>query len=429
MEVLGLMKWAVSIVFMICVCYQTVFLVSKLYIKVTGRKKSFSASKLCRYAVVISARNERSVIGQLIESIKTQDYPAELVDIYVVADNCTDDTAHVARKSGATVYERFNTELIGKGYALTYLFNIIKTEHSDVKYDGYFVFDADNLLDEKYISEMNKVFTQGYDAVTSYRNTKNYGDNWISACYGMWFLKEAEFQNHPRLTFESNSFLSGTGFLFSNEILEENGGWKYHLLTEDLEFTADLIIRGKRIGYCHDAVFYDEQPTGFRQSITQRTRWIKGSTQVFFNYGKKLLSSIFKEGNFSSYDMIMNSIPLFAITVISMIIEVAGAVLTLVSPDYEFSHVVASILKTIASSYVVIYAAGLLTVITEWKRIKCSASKKILYCFMFPVFTYSFIFAGIKSVFGTVRWEPIKHTATMSINDVNSAVITKTRNK
>ena len=99
-------------------------------------------------------------------------------------------------------------------------------------YDGYFVFDADNLLDPQYISQMNKVFSSGARAVTSYRNSKNFGDNWITAGYGLWFLRESEYLNRPRDVLGTSCAVSGTGFLFSQQLLEELGGWNYFLLTE-----------------------------------------------------------------------------------------------------------------------------------------------------------------------------------------------------
>ena len=155
------------------------------------------------------------VIGQLVKSIKNQNYPMELVDIFVVADNCTDQTASVARKAGAIVRERFNKAQVGKGYALDYMIKIIERDFFLTKnYDGIFVFDADNLLDENYIAEMNKTFNQGYRVVTSYRNSKNYDQNWISAGYALWFLHEAEYLNLPRMVLKSSCAISGTGFLY-----------------------------------------------------------------------------------------------------------------------------------------------------------------------------------------------------------------------
>lgn len=115
-----------------------------------------------RFAVLVAARNEEAVIGQLIESIQMQDYPSELVDVYVVADNCDDSTASVAREKGAFVYERFNKVHVGKGYALNYLLSAMKEDGKREVYDGYFIFDADNLLEKNYIKEMNRTFCDGY---------------------------------------------------------------------------------------------------------------------------------------------------------------------------------------------------------------------------------------------------------------------------
>ena len=99
----------------------------------------------------------------------------------------------VTRAHGAIVYERFNDKLVGKGYALEYLLDRIGEEYGDV-FDAYMVFDADNLLSEDYISRMNETFSDGYRIITSYRNSKNYGDNWISAGYALWCSKRRQHQ-------------------------------------------------------------------------------------------------------------------------------------------------------------------------------------------------------------------------------------------
>ena len=193
----------------------------------------------------------------------------------MVADNCSDNTASLAREHGAIVYERFNTQQIGKGYAMDYLTQRIARDYGKNRFDGYFVFDADNLLKEDYIEEMNKTFSDGYQIVTSYRNSKNYGDNWISAGYAQWFLRESKYLNNARMLLGTSCAVSGTGFLFSREIFKKNRGWKFYLLTEDIEFTVNSVINGEKIGYCKTAVIYDEQPTTFKQSWNQRLRWAR----------------------------------------------------------------------------------------------------------------------------------------------------------
>ncbi len=220
----------IALVFFICYTYQLFY----LFVPFLKKDRPHKTAQPHRYAILIAARNEASVITQLLDSIRAQDYPADKITAFVVADNCTDNTAALARACGAVVYQRHNSEFVGKGYALDFLLTQIQRDWGDV-FDGYFVFDADNLLREDYIKEMNQTFCDGYEIVTSYRNSKNYADNWISSGYALWFLREAQYLNHARMLLGTSCAVSGTGFLFSRRILHKCGGWKFFLLTEDIE--------------------------------------------------------------------------------------------------------------------------------------------------------------------------------------------------
>ena len=263
MDYLLTANFIISTVFVLCYAYQFFYLLVG-----TVKKASCRPARVVphRYAVMISARNEEAVIGKLIESIRRQKYPAELVSVFVVADNCTDRTAAVAKEAGATVFVRQNKTRVGKGYALEFLFDQVMEQYGRAYFDGYFIFDADNLLDENYISEMNKTFSAGFRVITSYRNSKNYGANWISSGYALWFLREARHLNNARMLLGTSCAVSGTGFLIHRDIINRTNGWKYFLLTEDIQFTVESILNGERIGYCHNAILYDEQPETFSQS-------------------------------------------------------------------------------------------------------------------------------------------------------------------
>ena len=279
-----MLQWVELFNLFIAVFFFTVYFYQLFYLAVgfvrRKRKDRRPPARQHRFAAIVAARNEAGVIGELIQSLRAQRYPEELLDIYVVADNCTDDTARVARQAGAAVYERHDQTRKGKGYALDYLFHRLAEEGRE-DYEGYFVFDADNLVDPAFTAEMNRVFDTGkYGAITCYRNSKNFGSNWISAGYSIWFLREARFLNFPRMLLGSNCHVSGTGFLISADVIRQNGGWPYHLLTEDIEFSVSCALKGVRIGYCDGAMVYDEQPTTFQQSWDQRLRWSKGFYQV-----------------------------------------------------------------------------------------------------------------------------------------------------
>ncbi|WP_371298227.1 glycosyltransferase family 2 protein [Paraeggerthella sp.] len=310
-------NFCVFITFTICYTYQLYY----VFVVLTRKPKELTAKKNHKFAAVISARNESAVIGDLIHSIKVQNYPSELIDVFVIADNCTDNTAQVAREAGAIVFPRTNDKEVGKGYALDYGFQVIREQYADRGYEAYFVFDADNVLDVNYFREMNKTFDNGAKASTSYRNSKNYDSNWISAGYAVWFLREAKFLNQARLTLNTSCAVSGTGFFIAADVIERHGGWKWHLLTEDIEFSANSILEGQRISYCPTAILYDEQPTTFRDSWNQRFRWAKGFYQVFWHYGARLAKGIVanpKGSRFACYDMLMTIAPGMLLTIVSV---------------------------------------------------------------------------------------------------------------
>lgn len=405
--------------FTVFYAYQLFYVVAALW---HDRKRTPmpEAKKQHKFAAIISARNERAVISELVRSIKMQNYPAELLDVFVVADNCTDDTAEVAEHAGAIVFKRFNRTEVGKGYALDYAFQRIAKEYASAGYEGYFIFDADNLLDRNYVAEMNKVFDSGYRVITSYRNSKNFDSNWISAGSALWFLRESKFLNNSRMILGTNCAVSGTGFLVACDVLRARGGWKYHLLTEDIQFSIDCACEGERVGYCPTAVLYDEQPVTFEQSWNQRLRWSKGFYQVFARYGRKLFRGVVKRRSFSCYDMLMTVAPAMLLTLASVAVNAFLLVSALLSTPVAVGVVrvtLSSILSSFGGFYLTLLFFGAVTVITEWKRINTTAARKVLYTFTFPLFIFTYIPIAIVALFRKIEWKPIAHTISKSIEE------------
>lgn len=434
-EIIRIVNFVLGVLFTVCYSYQFFYLAVPFFKK----DKPHAPVRLHRYAVLICARNERAVIGPLLESLRRQDYPTELVTVFVAADNCTDDTAAVARAGGAVVYERFDSIQVGKGYAMDWLLDNIRRDFGEV-FDGFFVFDADNLLEPGYLSAMNRSFCDGYDILTSYRNSKNFGDNWISAGYALWFLREAQFLNHARALLGTSCAVSGTGFLFSREVLARRGGWHFHLLTEDIEFTVANVVAGERIGYCPDAVLYDEQPVTFRQSWRQRLRWAKGYIQVFQKYGAALLrgallgvrraslhcagedkksapNALQRRG--ACFDMAMAIMPAIVLTVIGLAANLGVAVLGLLAGQ-NLWVAIQSVLEMLCNTYLLLLALGGITTVTQWRNIHTSPLRKVLYTFTFPLFMMTYIPISFAALFQKVEWKPIEHKVALTLREVQS---------
>jgi len=393
----------ISVLFLLCYAYQLLY-IPAAWLRPVRRGGSDEPH---RYAVLIAARNEEAVIADLLHSIRQQSYDSSLVTVFVLADNCTDHTAQLARRCGAVVYERFDDRHIGKGYALDTLLCRIREDFPE-GYDGYFVFDADNLLDRDYIREMNRSFNEGYSVLTSYRNSKNFGSNWISSGYALWFLRESRYLNGARMALGASCAVSGTGFLFSRSVLEEMGGWPFHLLTEDIEFSVYQITHGRRIGYCPTAVLYDEQPVSFRQSCRQRLRWAKGYLQVFRHYGLRLTKGMLK-GSWSCYDMSMAIMPAFVLSFCSVVFNAALSVSGLLS-GLGVWFALKSLLECLGRMYLMLMGIGLITTVTEWKQIHASTGRRLLTVFTFPLFMFTYIPVSLAALFLRVEWKPIHHT-------------------
>ncbi len=386
------------------------------------------AKKQHRYAVLVAARNEATVIGNLLDSFKAQDYPAELFTVFVVADNCTDDTAAVARAHGAVCYERHDPVHCTKGYAFQYLLKQLHNDRDMSVYEGYFVFDADNLLKSDYLTRMNEAFDAGEKIITSYRNTKNLDDNWISASYALHWIRTIRTENRARSFFHLATRIQGTGYLVAAELLAD--GWNCTSLTEDRELCVAAVANGYRISYNDAAEFYDEQPTRLKIALRQRIRWAKGNLINFQMFGWKLFKGIFKNAfkvhGFVCYDVLTVSFPHALVSVFCQWTLFFLALGTAVATKAPLSVTVALLTSTLTAflvPYIGTVFTGLYVFLFERRRMKTIPWYKALwYCLTFPLFDSMGRIAIVIALFKRVEWKPIPHTAVVSIEQINGQI-------
>ena len=330
------------------------------------KEKPLKEDKQHRFMTIIPAHNEEKVVVNLIESLKKLDYPKDLYDIYVIADNCTDKTAEVAKKAGAIVYERFDEAHKTKGHALQWF--LAQKIEENAPYDAFCIFDADNIVDENFLKVMNKKLCQGEEVVQGYKDIKNPSDSWVSAGYAIFYWTMHRFYHLARYNIGLSPLMNGTGFMVKFDVIKPQG-WNTKTLTEDIEFSLKRIIEGKKLGWARDAIVYDEQPVGFKQSWTQRSRWTVGHMQCLKEYTKPLAEAVVKNKTVMNFDGLLYMLGTTPMLILTLVLVIVNIVLfaTGAMTGLDFTN---QMLKYIIPTLLVLPFMGLVVLYLEKKPIK-----------------------------------------------------------
>ena len=409
MEYLYIIQMALVWIVTIFWLYQLIVSICSL---IKFKEKPILEDKQNRFMTIIPAHNEENVVANLIDSLKNQDYPKELYDIYVIADNCTDNTAKIAKEAGAIVYERFDEDKKTKGYALQWF--LAQKIQEDAPYDAFCVFDADNIADKNFLKAMNKKLCQGENVVQGYRDIKNPTDNWITAGYAIFYWTMNRFYHLARYNLGLSPLLNGTGFMVRFDVIKPTG-WDTKTLTEDIEFSLKNIIAGRKLGWATDAIVYDEQPTGFKQSWTQRSRWTVGHIQCMKEYTGLLAAAVKEKKTLMNFDgllYILGSIPMFVITLILLLINfIIFAVQGMTAQE-----LLINILRYLIPTFLLPILTAILIMLLDKKPIKPMLKGLAFY----PLFLGSWLLINFKCLFKRdTKWEKIEHVRDIKINEVN----------
>lgn len=424
---LNLIFSSLSTLIGIFVAYRFVYAILGLF----GKSRVYPSRPMTkRYAFVLSSRNEEAVIGNLIDSIWAQTYPRSLIDIFVVADNCADKTAEVAREHGAHVYERHDLSHCRKGYALHFLFEKLKTDIDIESYAGFCFMDSDNILAPDFLEKMNDALSEGYDVMTGYRNVKNLNENWITAVSGLNMYRVVILGQRPRSILNSAEQICGTGFIVRSSLLKD--GWNATGLTEDAETMTRFVSEGRKMGYCEAAEFYDEQPASVRIAIRQRLRWAKGGIINWWQNGPKLFWSFIRHPSWGKYDLYWEIFPYGLITFIFgflfNVLSLSFFVSTGINSGYDWSNFINYIVTTTAGMYLGGLVTGILILIKEWKKIHFNVFEAVAYLFLWPLYDMLGVPISIICLFMKVGWKQIPHHVVADPNELITEEKTKSKN-
>lgn len=387
------------IIMLLLVVYGLYFLITALFLFKKRKKDNIVSDKYSHFTILIPARNEEEVIKDAIQSFKRQKYPKDNYEIIVVINNTTDNTLGVCNAEGvrSILCER---KIKNKGDALKEAFDRLKKE----KTDAYIIMDADNVVNDEFLGEMNKSLNEGTLVAKSSMDIKAKENTWVSSSYAIYFFIQSILYSIPRNNIGASCAINGTGIMIKKEVIDKFG-FNVRTITEDLEFMTLCALNNIKIKYVEGAICYAEHPSDFKVSMIQRRRWTKGIYEGFIIYFNSIIKNMIKRPNIELLDsLLIYSTPLILIlSLISIFINLLIVPLPIYLIITSFSLLV---------SYISISLCALFVCVKSKKKIKDFLTGII----MFPIFLLSWQYLNIAVLFKKeVVWDEIKHIETQNI--------------
>ncbi|MEG2561772.1 MAG: glycosyltransferase family 2 protein [Clostridia bacterium] len=401
------------------------FLPQVLYIFISLKKlpQRPPAKKDHIFAIMLCAKDEAKVVGDTVQCMLRQNYPQDKFRVFVIADNCIDNTAEIARKNGAIVYERFDKEHIGRGWANSFGTSKILENYPDT--EAFIMFDADNLAAFDYLKHMNDAFDDGVELAGGYANSKNFSMNIPADISGIYYMRSCRFSAHARELLGFNQNLATSGMLISSRILREKG-YDAHGLCEDAEFIINRVLDGERAHYVEEAQYYAEQPSSLRETFKRNLRFGRGGSKLFATKGGSLLGHFFTTGKLTFLDLFVEYmfIPLALICTIwfplfygfwfindIIMFSVQPQLLIGLAKNAAMGICIAFILPFVLQSIAV--------VLMEKKKLMHTTPKKLAPAMLlFPIYMIVYMVSIAAGTFNFhSKWKKINHSNTMTYKE------------
>lgn len=386
------------------------------------KQKPFKKAKTKhKFAIVIPARFESKVIRGVLDSIKNQDYDKNLIDTFIIVPDETDETIEIAKEYENTFIHILDHKVNCKGATMDSLFKQILKENPD-KYEGYFIVDADNVLENNFVDLMNDAYDTGkYEIVLGGRSNKNWEDGWVSNCSALTFSLVNGLNNKARTRLGGNVTISGSGLLIDNKVIQENGGWPWQSLTEDYEISKVSFIKDYRSCYYEHARTYDEQPRTLEQSSKQIIRWLKGHSDVDNMYRKDIMKKCFARDTKHKlviFDFCFGLIPILMVLfsfACFAILNFGYTIVALCLGDPTYLDAILNTVYTIVGFWGLFVLYSSLGLIADRVNIKMNIRSRFATVFMSPIFFVRYVPMFLKSIcVKELTWERIDHSKDMS---------------
>ena len=401
-----------QIISYITLLYGAYYVVSGLIGLIIEKKKRTvlkNVDKENYFGVIVAARNEEAVIGNLIDSLNNLNYNKEKYKTYIFINNTSDNTAKVVKEHGARAVD-VTVPVKTKADVLSFAFDYLK---KDKNIDAYIVFDADNVVHPDFLKHMNDVLNNGYRVATGFRDAKNPSDSWVSGSYTICYYIHSLFFCQSRMGLNGNANITGTGFMVKKEIVDQNG-FNTYSLTEDMEFTGQCALKDEKIYYADKAITYDEYPSSFKTSWKQRKRWTVGNLQCMKIYSIKLVKNFFKTFKLPNLDMFCNFLATFSQILMVLNFAVFGIINILINGKIIKVAVIVLIISYLSQVFI-----SVLTIMHLNKKIRPLWKGIVL----FPLFIVSWLPISVICLFKkNLKWEEIKHDRAISLEEIGNQI-------
>ncbi len=291
------------------------------------------AATQTKFALLVPAHDEEVILRTLLESLARLSYPKERYTIYIIADNCTDKTAELARQfarlqkmQNIHVYERFNEEKRGKGYALNWMWQ--QLDEAKQVYDAYVIFDADSVVEPTFLHAMSKELERGEKILQAHYAVLNATESPSTALRWIALALVNYVRPLGRSGLGCSATLTGNGMCLSRETLQRHP-WQAFGLTEDYQYYLTLVQQGERVQYVPEAIVRAQMPITFQQMRTQDVRWEAAAPQQSqWRIALQLLSTGLRKRSIVRLEAVAELLtPPLSLLVVSCLLLFAGSLL------------------------------------------------------------------------------------------------------